>query len=111
MKHIHYTDVAAESVEVEGAKDVKIRWLITKDDGAKHFAMRLFEVQPGGCTPFHQHDWEHEVFIVAGFGEIRKKQGNESFKQGDVIFVAPEELHQFVNTGEELLQLICLIPY
>lgn len=111
MKHVHYTDVEAEIVDVEGAKDAKIRWLITKKDGAENFTMRLFDLSPGGQTPLHQHDWEHEVFIVSGSGELRDKEGKESFKQGDVIFVPSMQWHQFANTGKELLQFICVIPY
>jgi len=111
MKHVHYTDVKAEKVDVEGAKDAQIRWLITKDDGAKNFTMRLFDVRSGGCTPLHQHDWEHEVFIVSGSGELRDKTSAEPFKKGDVIFVPSMEWHQFVNSGDELLQFICVIPY
>ena len=111
MKHVHYTDVDAKDVDVEGAKKAKIRWLITKKDGAKNFTMRLFDVEPGGCTPLHQHDWEHEVFIVSGSGELRDKENKDPFKQGDVIFVPSMEWHQFVNTGSEVLQFICVIPY
>lgn len=110
-KHVHFTDVAAEPVEIDGARDVLIRWLIAKDDGAENFAMRLFDVKPGGHTPLHQHDWEHEVFIVTGSGELRDKDGKESFQKGDVIFVPSMKWHQFVNTDEELLQFICVIPY
>lgn len=111
MKHVHYTEVEAEIVDVDGAKDAKIRWLITKKDGAENFTMRLFDLSPGGHTPLHQHDWEHEVFIVSGSGELRTKEDNNSFKQGDVLFVPSMQWHQFVNTGDDLLQFICVIPY
>jgi quercetin dioxygenase-like cupin family protein len=111
MKHVHYTDIKAEIVDVEGAKDAKIRWLITKEDGAENFTMRLFDIGIHGHTPLHQHDWEHEVFIVSGSGELRNKERNTPFKKGDVVFVPSNEWHQFVNTGNELLQFICVIPY
>jgi quercetin dioxygenase-like cupin family protein len=111
MKHVHYTDIEAENVDVEGAKDAKIRWLITKDDGAKNFTMRLFDIDLDGQTPLHQHDWEHEVFIVSGSGELRNKERKNPIRKGDVIFVPSMEWHQFVNTGNELLQFICVIPY
>lgn len=111
MKHVHYTDIEAENVDVEGAKDAKIRWLITKDDGAENFTMRLFDIDLDGQTPLHQHDWEHEVFIVSGSGELRNKERKTPFRKGDVIFVPSMEWHQFVNTGNELLQFICVIPY
>ena len=111
MKHVHYTDIKAEDVDVKGAKDAKIRWLITKEDGAENFTMRLFDLGPKGHTPLHQHDWEHEVFIVSGSGELRSKEQKNPIKKGDVIFVPSMKWHQFVNTSDELLQFICIIPY
>ena len=111
MKHIHYTDVKLEEPAERGVKDAKLRWLISKKDGAEHFAMRLFEIQPGGYTPLHQHDWEHEVFILEGSGVTRDKNKEEPFNQGDVFFVPSMEWHQFVNTDKETLKFLCLIPY
>ena len=111
MKHIHYTDVELEKVTEEGAEQVMIRWLITEKDGAKRFAMRLFEIQPGGYTPLHQHDWEHEVFILEGTGVVKGKDKEEPFKPWDIFFIPPMEWHQFVNNGKDTLRFLCLIPY
>lgn len=110
MKHLHYTDVELQTPSEEGVKDTKLRWLISKKDGAENFAMRLFEVKPGGNTPLHQHPWEHEVFILEGNGEARDKETKKPFKEGDVFFVKPNEWHQFVNTGKDTLKFLCLIP-
>ena len=63
MKHINYRDMAADDVDIDGAKYVNIRWLVSDKDGAPNFALRMFEVGVGGFTPYHQHDWEHEIFI------------------------------------------------
>ena len=111
MKHVHYTKIELEEPSEEGIKDTKVRWLISKNDGAKNFAMRIFEIQPGGHTPLHQHNWEHEVFVLEGNGVARDREKQESFKQGDIFFIPPMEWHQFVNTGKEILKFICLIPY
>ncbi len=111
LKHVHHTEVELEEPAEQGAKDVKLRWLISKKDGAEHFAMRLFEIQPDGYTPLHQHDWEHEVFILEGSGVTRDKTREESFRKGDVFFVPAMEWHQFVNKGKETLKFLCLIPY
>ena len=111
MKHVHYTEVELETPKEQGIKDVMVRWLISKKDGADNFAMRLFEIQPEGHTPLHQHDWEHEIFVLEGSGVTKNKTGEESFRQGDVLFVPPMEWHQFVNTGKEILKIICLIPF
>ena len=111
MKHVHYTDVKLETPTEEGVKDTKVRWVISKKDGAKNFAMRVFEIKPGGYTPLHQHNWEHEVFVLQGKGVTKDKEIEHPFKQGDVFFVPPMEWHQFVNTEKEVLKFICVIPY
>ena len=111
MKHVHYTEVKLENPAEKGVKGVKLRWLISKKDGAENFAMRLFEIKPGGYTPLHKHDWEHEVFILEGSGVTKNKTNKEAFREGDVFFVPSMEWHQFVNTGKETLKFLCLIPY
>jgi quercetin dioxygenase-like cupin family protein len=79
--------------------------------GAKNFAMRIFEVQPGGSTPLHKHPWEHEVFILEGAGRLLDGEKATPFKEGDVVFVPGGEMHQFLPDGKMLLRFICLIPY
>jgi quercetin dioxygenase-like cupin family protein len=103
------TQVPASSVE-QGAEGTTIRELITAREGAPVFAMRLFEVSPGGFSPYHSHDWEHEVFILEGEGEIKGKDGPWPFAAGDAILVLPGEEHQFRNIGSGPLRFICCIP-
>lgn len=92
------------------APGVTIRWVISEKDGAPNFAMRVFEVEPGAASPFHAHPWEHEAFILAGNGHLRGKDGEIPFREGDAVFVAPEEKHQFVNDGDTDLRFICVVP-
>ncbi len=110
MKIFHYGDVEAVKAE-EGASKLKVRWLITKEMGAENFAMRLFEMDPGGNSPLHDHPWEHEVFILQGEGILNSEEGENRFKEGDVIFISPDEKHQLKNTGEKTVKFLCLIPY
>jgi quercetin dioxygenase-like cupin family protein len=79
--------------------------------GAQNFAMRLFEMEPGGHTPLHKHPWEHEVFALEGEGELFDGEKTTHFKSGYAIFVPPNENQQFRNNSENLLRVICLIPY
>ncbi len=110
MKIFHYRGVEAKDAE-EGASKLKVRWLITKDMGAENFAMRFFEMDPEGYSPFHSHAWEHEVFILEGEGIVVGGGEERKFRTGDVIFVPPNEKHQFKNTGETTVKFLCLIPY
>ena len=110
MKVFPYLDVESEVAE-EGAKGVTVRWLITKDLGAKNFAMRYFEIDVDGYTPLHNHPWEHEVFILEGEGEVMGGGESKQIMPGDVVFIPPNEMHQFKNTGKKKLKFLCLIPY
>ena len=109
MDVFHYWDVDAKDAE-EGASKLKVRWLITKDIGAENFAMRLFEMEPGGYSPFHSHPWEHEVFILEGEGIVVGAEEERKLKAGDVVFVHPNEQHQFKNNGKRTLKFLCLVP-
>jgi len=111
MKVTDYQDVPLEKVEMEEAKNVKVRWLISNKDNAKNFAMRLFEVESGGYTPYHAHDWEHEVFVLEGKGEVKIDEKIYPFQKDSVIFVEPNQKHGFRNTGNSQLKFLCLIPY
>lgn len=102
-------EVSIDEVK-EGAKDTYVQWLITEKDGAKNFFMRLFTIEPGGYTPLHSHNWEHEVLILEGEGKVISNGKEMLFKNGDVIFIPPNEEHQFLNVSESLLKFICLIP-
>jgi quercetin dioxygenase-like cupin family protein len=109
MKHVNYTEVTAEDAG-PGTKGAKIRWVITEKDGAPTFIMRHFEIAPGGFTPLHEHAWEHELFITGGTGAVFGGGKEEPFKTGDAIFIPGGEKHQFKNTGEKTVTMLCLIP-
>ncbi|MBL8877658.1 MAG: cupin domain-containing protein [Phycisphaerales bacterium] len=98
------------AVSMPGAEGAKMRMLVGPNEGASNFHMRHFEVAPGGYTPHHQHDYEHEILILRGSGTAASEQGDRDIRAGDVIWVAPNEMHQFRNTGREPLEFICLIP-
>ena len=110
MNVFDYTKVPAQKAE-EGAKHLTVRWLITKEMGAENFAMRLFDMGVGGNSPYHQHDWEHEVFILEGEGVVKSEKGDIPFNPGTVIFIPPNEFHQFRNTGNTPVKFLCSIPY
>ncbi len=110
MKIIKSSEVSAENVG-DGAYKARVKWLITKEIGAENFAMRLFEIEPGGYTPLHSHPWEHEIFILDGEGTVVSEH-NESFVRiGDAIFIPPNKKHQLKNNSGKTLKLLCLIPY
>lgn len=110
---MHIVDVhqfEASEVEGHGAEGVTIQWLIDESVGAPNFAMRRFVIAPGGHTPSHEHPWEHEAYIVRGHGEVILDDGPVAFGPDNAIFIPPDERHQFRNTGDEPLEMLCLVP-
>ena len=106
----NYEDTKAEAVSDAGAVKTSVRWVISKEDGAKNFFMRVFEIAPGGCTPIHRHPWEHEVFVLQGSGCVMRAGAEVPISGGHVIFIPPDEEHQFKNTSGGTLQFICVVP-
>ena len=98
------------AVELDGVKDVAMRVLLGAADDMPNFSMRHFVVQPGGHTPKHAHDYEHQVIVLAGDGEADHGDETVRFHPGDVMYVEADQVHQFRNTGSEPVEFICLVP-
>ncbi len=105
-----FTDIEPTHFDNEKAKGVAARVVIGKKDGAENFFMRVFVISPGGNTPGHSHDWEHEMFIHSGEGAIYLDGRWAPLRSGSVVFVPGNEEHQIKNTGGEPLTVVCLVP-
>ncbi len=110
MKVQNHETVPSQAVEMPGAQGCRVRWLVGKQDNAPTFAMRQFEVATGGHTPKHSHPYEHEVFVLEGQGMVLEGDQQHPLQAGDVVYVAPDEIHQFRNTGPGPLKFLCLVP-
>jgi quercetin dioxygenase-like cupin family protein len=110
MKVIKYSDVRATHFDQPEVKGVAARVVIGKSDGANNFCMRVFVIAPGGNTPKHAHDWEHEMFVHGGEGEIYGDGRWHPVKPGNVAFIPGKEEHQIRNPGQESLIIVCLVP-
>ena len=102
--------VEPKVMEMEGASGVSMRLLVGRDDGAPNFAMRWFELEPGGHTPRHKHNYEHEVIIVDGRGEMSGEGQVRTLASGDAVYIPANEAHQFRNTGTQVLKFVCMVP-
>jgi quercetin dioxygenase-like cupin family protein len=110
MKVTNYKEILPVTMDNEVVKNVAGRVLIGREDNAPNFCMRLFEMEPDGFTPKHSHDWEHEIFVHAGNGEVWMDNKWHSLSPGSAVFVPPNVEHQFRNTSDNLFTFICLVP-
>jgi quercetin dioxygenase-like cupin family protein len=84
--------------------------LIGPADGAGNFALRYFEIAPGGTSAFDTHAHDHGVFVLCGHGMVRLGEEQHAIAAGDVVYVSPNEVHQFKNPGPEVLGFLCVVP-
>jgi len=106
-------------MQVRNYKDVPVvpyaggiakRVMLGPKQGAPTFVMRIFDLPPGLSSPWHQHDWEHEVYVLAGKGVAVSKDGETPIHRGDAIFLPPDQMHCLKNTGRGVLRFMCLVP-
>ncbi|MEF8836968.1 MAG: cupin domain-containing protein [Candidatus Bipolaricaulota bacterium] len=95
--------------DLEDAECVEKEVLLGDPEDVKTFAMRRFTLGAEGHTPFHGHDWEHEVYVLAGKGKIRTDNREEVLSAGDAVYVPANEEHQFVSESEGFT-FLCLVP-
>jgi quercetin dioxygenase-like cupin family protein len=103
-------EVSGRAVRLPGLQGVRIKRLIGAPDRAPTFAMRLFEVKPGGYTPLHSHAHEHEVFILSGRGLVKGPWGEKPLVPEMAVYVPPQVEHHFLNSGDESFRFLCLVP-
>lgn len=95
----------------EGAEKVYIRWLIGEKDNPPNFYFRLVEIEPEGHSPYHQHNYEHEVFVLEGEGVVVDEENKEHpISKGKAVYIPPSVKHQFKNKGKSILSFVCVIP-
>jgi len=104
------SDVQPQPMTMPGAQRVQMRLMVGRGDGAPNFAMRLFDVEPGGQTPHHQHNYEHEIMVLEGQGVAMSGDTPHPVSAGDVLFVPANQMHQFRNTGDTTFRFMCMVP-
>jgi quercetin dioxygenase-like cupin family protein len=102
-----YREVSAEPV----GEDITIRWVIGKPEGAPNFALRVIEFAPGAVFAPHQHPYEHEIFVLEGEGVAEGSAGEVAMNPGAAIYVPPNEMHGYRNTGDAPLRFVCVVPH
>ena len=103
--------VKKEVVTGYGSTGTTIQWLISKEEGAPRFAMRLFSLEPNANIGIHNHPEEHEIYILNGECDLIAENGTRTrVKANDVIYVPPDEPHGYENVGSKELKFICVIP-
>jgi S-methyl-1-thioxylulose 5-phosphate methylthiotransferase len=78
-------------------------------DPGPQLELRYFEVRPGAASRLERHEHEHYVIVKRGFGYAVIGDSATEIAPNDVVYVAPLELHQFVNRADEPFGFYCIV--
>jgi mannose-6-phosphate isomerase-like protein (cupin superfamily) len=78
-------------------------------DPGPRIELRYFELQRGAVSRLEKHEHEHYVIIRCGEGYAIVGESVTPVGPNDVVYVAPMEIHQFVNRGNEPFGFYCIV--
>ncbi len=103
---------ALEGIKLEGENlaGVTKKVLISPQNGWEGWVMRVFEIEPGGYTPKHTHNWPHINWVIEGKGTLLLDDKLNKIEGGSFAYVPSDVQHQFKNEGDGSLSFICIVP-
>ena len=92
-------------------RGISRRELIGKRGETPSSHLRYFEIAPGGFSTLEKHGHEHVVVVMRGQGEVQFGCYIYSVSFGDVVYVGPDDPHQFRNHEEatEPFGFLCIV--
>lgn len=106
----HIEDLENKVVNNPLADKAKMRVLVGPNEGWDSHVMRVFEVEAGGYTPKHQHDWPHINYILEGEGTLLIEGELQTIKAGHYAYIPSNTLHQFKASEHSGIKFICMVP-
>jgi quercetin dioxygenase-like cupin family protein len=111
MKITNLEETSKTAMDMEGAKNVFKQVPLSLNDGAPNFVFRVFSVEPEGHTPYHQHPFEHLIYVLEGNGVLVSENKENPVQQGNFLLVLPDEMHQLKNVSDsDTFKFICAVP-
>ena len=114
----HNGDFTWEGIPLEPYKDTANTWkgitrreLSGKRGESPHFHLRYFEIAPGGHSTLEHHAHEHVVVPIRGQGDARFGAQSHHVSFGDVVYIAPNDPHQFrcSEDADEPFGFLCIV--
>lgn len=90
-------------------RDIHRYSLLTDEYKDLNFHTRYFEIQPGGYSSLEYHRHPHSVIILRGWGTVILENELQEISLHDVVFIAPETIHQFHADRDEKLGFLCMV--
>jgi quercetin dioxygenase-like cupin family protein len=82
---------------------------IGAEEGSDNFIIRYFRLEPGTHSNLERHPHEHGVMVVHGKARCQLNDEYHDVAPYDTIYITGNDLHQFVQQGDEPFGFICVI--
>ncbi len=76
---------------------------------ALNFHTRYFEIEPDGYSSLEYHRHPHTVVVIRGQGHVMLNDEEIPIDVHDVVYVAPDTIHQFRADRGDYLGFICVV--
>lgn len=106
----HIKDLESIVVNHPEASKALKRVLIGPEQGWDSHVLRVFDLEAGGYTPKHKHDWPHINFILEGEGTLLVDGKIETIQAGHYAYIPSNTEHQFRACEDKALKFMCIIP-
>ncbi|MEN2994733.1 MAG: cupin domain-containing protein [Thermodesulfovibrio sp.] len=95
-------------------KDTQGNWAFIKripifSSENANFEVRYFEIAPGGKSSLEYHNHIHLVICIKGKGKLRLGKDYKTIKYLDIVYIAPNEVHQLLNPFKEPFGFLCIV--
>ncbi|MBU1020785.1 MAG: cupin domain-containing protein [Firmicutes bacterium] len=102
--------LVSKDINSPAALHASMKVLVSPKEGWEGHVMRVLDVQVGGYTPKHSHDWPHINYIIEGEGELFIDGVAHPVSAGSYAYVPANSLHQFKNVGQTTFKFMCIVP-
>lgn len=73
------------------------------------FALRYFEIEPGGYSSLEKHQHVHLVITVRGNGKALVGERLITMRPYDIVYVPPDVPHRWMNPFSEPFGFLCVV--
>jgi quercetin dioxygenase-like cupin family protein len=88
---------------------VTVQRFISRRDNSNNMEIRYFEIQPGACSNFEKHNYEHAVLVLRGSGSVQLGEEVHEIDRGDAVFIESDDVHRFVAGPDGPLGFMCAV--
>jgi len=106
LRHVTESEVAGDRAPPPNARTLKhlaAPWTL----GTQQLWVGLSEIDPGSTSNLQSHENEEVFYVVTGRGRVEVGGETAEIAAGSVVLVPSNAPHRLVNSGAEVLKVLC----